>query len=150
MPPAVQPAMGTIEFVKPLAVFAHTQVAGVALRTAGSVEPVLVTLENHEVEQAQQDADESDSLFIAEEDRKETADQYDDQYDEADALDDFVGKVAYPPHRTCDEDACNGRHKADCKKQDVGFHRCMYACPAASGKLSSNSVRGNKKRGTKL
>ena len=59
MPPAVQPAMGTIEFVKPLAVFAHPQVACVAMRTAGSVEPVLVTLENHEVEQAQQDADES-------------------------------------------------------------------------------------------
>ena len=125
MPPAVQSAMGAVEFVEPTAVLAYTQVARVALRTARGVEPVFVALENHEVEQAQQDTDESDPLFIAEKEWDEAADQHGNQYDEADALNHFVGKVAHAPHRTGDENARNGRHETDCKKQDVGFHRCM-------------------------
>ena len=52
-PPAVQAAMRAVEFVKSFAVLAHVQVARVALRAARGVEPLLVILENHEVEQAQ-------------------------------------------------------------------------------------------------
>ena len=52
-PPAVQAAMRAVEFVKSFAVLAHVQVARVALRAARGVEPLLVLLENHEVEQAQ-------------------------------------------------------------------------------------------------
>ncbi len=52
-PPAVQAAMRAVEFVKSFAVLVHVQVARVALRAARGVEPLLVILENHEVEQAQ-------------------------------------------------------------------------------------------------
>ena len=52
-PPAVEAAMRAVEFVKSFAVLAHVQVARVALRAARDVEPLLVILENHEVEQAQ-------------------------------------------------------------------------------------------------
>ena len=52
-PPAVQAAMRAVEFVKSFAVLAHVQVARVALRAARGGEPLLVILENHEVEQAQ-------------------------------------------------------------------------------------------------
>ena len=52
-PPAMQAAMRAVEFVKSFAVLAHVQVARVALRAARGVEPLLVILENHEVEQAQ-------------------------------------------------------------------------------------------------
>ena len=51
-PPAVQAAMRAVEFVNSLAVFVCPQIACVALRAAGGVEPVFVALEDHEVEQA--------------------------------------------------------------------------------------------------
>ena len=121
-PPAVQAAMRAVEFVKSFAVLAHVQVARVALRAARGVEPLLVILENHEVEQAQQDAGASDSPCVAEKERDEAADQDGDHHDETDALYRFVGELAYAPHRTRNEDARYGRQETDREEQEIGFH----------------------------
>ena len=131
--------MRAVEFVNSLAVFVCPQVARVALRTARGVEPVFVALEDHEVEQAQQDAGASDNTGIVEKERDETADQDGDQHDEADALNRFVGELAYAPHRTRNEDARHGRQDTDREKQDIGFHGCTCTPVPQRLGLSSDS-----------